>query len=105
MPQNERLFHAIADPTRRGILDLLLEEGPIKAGELAGQFQTMSRPAVSKHLRILKGAGLVSSSSKGRENWYSVEPLPLQEVFNWMLQYQRFWESRLLRLKQVSEES
>ena len=96
-------FSAIADPTRRQILDLLHIAGPMKAGELAKQFPQITRPAVSKHLRILRGASLVRREARGRESWYFVELMPLQEVYAWMQQYEEFWTDRLLALKKAVE--
>ncbi len=105
MSINANPFSAIADPTRRQILDRLSDSGPMQAGLLAKQFSSISRPAVSKHLRVLRSAKLVKQEAKGREIWYSIEPLALQEVYVWMQKYERFWADRLLALKQVSEKS
>lgn len=97
-------FHAIADPTRRKILDALRSNGPMRAGDLASKFPRISRPGVSKHLRILRGARLLRSSRRGRELWYRLDPAPLSQVDKWMQQYSGFWSDRLQRLKEVSEE-
>ena len=97
-------FHAIADPTRRKILDALRANGPMRAGDLASRFPRISRPGVSKHLRILRGARLLRSSRRGRELWYRLDPAPLSQVDKWMQQYSGFWSDRLQRLKEVSEE-
>ena len=87
------VFHAIADPTRRGLLDLIAErEQPVKT--LAKAF-AMSRPAISQHLRILKQAGLVVEHRVGREHLYRLQAIPLHEVSNWVQHYEHFWRERL----------
>ena len=87
------VFHAIADPTRRALLDLVAEsEQPVKM--LAKTFP-MSRPAISQHLRILKQAGLVVERKVGREHLYSLRAEPLHEVSDWVQYYEQFWHNRL----------
>jgi DNA-binding transcriptional ArsR family regulator len=75
-------FRAVADPTRRGIL-LLLAAGPLAVGEIALEFP-VSRPAISKHLRILEQAQLVSEVRQGRRHVYKVSPGPLSAVRSWL---------------------
>ncbi len=96
-------FHAIADPTRRRILDALLA-GPQRAGELAERFPRISRPAVSKHLRVLRSSRLVLAERRGRELWYRVDPVPLSEVEQWLQKYAAFWEDKLQALKKAAED-
>lgn len=103
MPESP--YQAIADPTRREILDVLKEAGPQKAGDLAERFPRISRPAVSKHLRVLRGAQLVAQRKEGREVWYRLEADPLGQVHQWLDQYEGFWRDRLERLKQAVEEN
>jgi DNA-binding transcriptional ArsR family regulator len=95
-------FRAIADPTRRAILDRL-RAGPANAGTLAADFQS-SRPAVSKHLRVLREARLVIDRKVGRERLYAVNPVPLQNVAGWLEGYRAFWQASLIRLKRNLEE-
>ncbi len=95
-------FHAIADPTRRQILDVLMQ-GPQRAGDLAGRFPRISRPAVSKHLRVLRGSRLVQQEQRGREVWYQLSPLPLSQVDAWVERYSQFWEGKLQNLKSSAE--
>jgi DNA-binding transcriptional ArsR family regulator len=93
MPLTADVYQAIADPTRRRILDLLAErERPVT--ELAAPF-AMSRPAVSQHLRVLLQAGLVSERRAGRRRLYRLRPAPLQDVDGWLSTYRKFWRSRL----------
>jgi DNA-binding transcriptional ArsR family regulator len=86
-------FAALADPTRRTIVELLAL-GDRSAGELAAEFET-SRPAVSRHLRILREHGLVSSREHGRRRLYALEPAPLAELDEWLSHYRSFWTNRL----------
>ena len=94
-------FRAIADPTRRAILDRL-RAGPANAGTLAADFQS-SRPAVSKHLKVLREARLVVDTKIGRERVYAVNPVPLQSVAGWLEGYRSFWQASLTRLKRNLE--
>lgn len=96
-------YQAIADPTRRAILDMLKEDGPQKAGDLAQRFPRISRPAVSKHLRVLREAHLVDQRKQGREMWYQLDPDPLAQVYRWLDQYEDFWQDRLAQLKRAVE--
>jgi DNA-binding transcriptional ArsR family regulator len=95
------VFRAIADPTRRAILDRL-RAGPANAGTLAADFRS-SRPAISKHLRVLREARLVVATRLGREQVYTVDPVPLQSVAGWLEGYRAFWQSSLDRLKRHLE--
>jgi len=98
----ERACHAIGDPTRRALLDLL-RDGERPAGELAACFP-ISRPAVSKHLRVLREASLVSERRVGRQRLYKLEPAPLAEVDAWLATYRTFWAARLVELKRLVED-
>ncbi|HKV55895.1 MAG TPA: metalloregulator ArsR/SmtB family transcription factor [Candidatus Binataceae bacterium] len=99
MPQtsaSELVFHAIADPNRRRLLDLLAA-GASPAQELAGRFD-ISFAAVSQHLRVLLEAGLVTRRAAGRQRIYTLAPARLRAVDQWTANYRRFWQSRLTRL-------
>jgi DNA-binding transcriptional ArsR family regulator len=95
------VFHAVADPTRRAILDRL-RAGPANAGALAAEFRS-SRPAISKHLRVLREARLVHDVAKGRERVYEMDPVPLQTLAGWLDGYRSFWQSSLAQLKRNLE--
>ncbi|MHB1392507.1 MAG: ArsR/SmtB family transcription factor [Clostridia bacterium] len=95
------VFQAIADPTRRELLSLLAEK-ELPVMEISGYFP-MSRTAVSKHLHILKEAGLVSERKIGRETRYKLQPEPLQELKRWLSYYERFWDSKLAAIKNFVE--
>ena|SRR5688572_8661767 len=86
-------IEALADPTRRRILELLAE-GERSAGALASEF-TVSRPAVSRHLRVLRETGLVQAREEGTSRVYSLDPAPLQELDDWLARYRGFWAQRL----------
>jgi len=84
---------AIADPTRRELL-ALLAEGEIAAGDMADRFP-VSRPAISRHLRVLREAGLVRSRTEGRRRLYALDPAPLRELDAWLEPYRDLWAQRL----------
>ena len=95
------VFHAVADPTRRAILDRLRGGGAAVA-ELAAGFD-MTRPAVSKHLRVLRDARLVREERAGRQRVYQLTPAPLRDVSQWIESYRNFWPANLLNLKRHLE--
>ncbi|HTJ56977.1 MAG TPA: metalloregulator ArsR/SmtB family transcription factor [Devosiaceae bacterium] len=96
------IFRAIADPTRRAILKRL-RQGPAPVNALAAEF-SQSRPAISKHLRILNEARVVSEQRSGRERIYRIEPDKLREVDDWIGEYRGLWRDNLNRLKAYLEE-
>ncbi len=91
------VFTAISHKARRQMLDLLTE-GERPVSEIAAHF-AMSRPAVSQHLRILLDAGLLAEQRHGRERRYHFVPEQLGPVRDWIGQYERFWDERLMRLQ------
>jgi DNA-binding transcriptional ArsR family regulator len=101
--RHEDGFAALADPTRRRIIALLAErERTVK--ELAAEFP-VSRPAISKHLRVLRRSGLVSESKRGRERVQRFDGAALEPVAQWVTRYERFWQERIAKLKQLVEEN
>jgi DNA-binding transcriptional ArsR family regulator len=91
-------FAALAEPHRQQILDLLVEsERPV--GELV-QALSLSQPSVSKHLRVLREAGLVEARTEAQRRVYRVRPEPLLELDEWLAPYRRMWASRLDALEQ-----
>jgi DNA-binding transcriptional ArsR family regulator len=97
----EAAFHALADPTRRAVLDLL-RQGSQSAGQIASAFP-VSRPAVSKHLRLLRRAHLVQERKEGRHRFYQLNPEPLKAVDSWLEHYRVFWRANLASLKAFVE--
>ncbi len=98
----EATFHALADPTRRAVLDLL-RKGAQPAGRIAEEFP-VSRPAISKHLRQLRRARLVVEHRRGRHRYYHLNAEPLKAVDSWLQEYRRFWQMSLASLKAFVEE-
>lgn len=86
-------FEVLADPTRRRILDLLLERS-LPVGELAGRLG-LTQPGASKHLRVLREAGLVAARQDAQRRWYELRPGPLTEIDAWLQPYRRLWDARL----------
>ncbi len=84
---------ALGDPVRRELV-ALLAHGEVAAGELAGRFP-VSRPAVSRHLRVLRAAGLVTVRVEGRRRLYALDPGPLRELDDWLEPYRDLWAARL----------
>jgi DNA-binding transcriptional ArsR family regulator len=100
--QREAVFRAIADPTRRRILGLLRGRAHT-VNEIAGHFRT-SRPAISKHLRLLRSVGLVESRREGTARICRFNAAPLQVVDTWLQDYQQFWRDSLRNLKRYVED-
>ncbi len=99
--QKYDVFQAIADPTRRKLLELLAgKELPIS---MISSYFTMSRTAVTKHLHVLESAGLVASQKVGREKRYRLEAKPLRTLHTWLGFYEQFWDDKLSNLKDFVE--
>jgi DNA-binding transcriptional ArsR family regulator len=90
---SSNVFQAVADPTRRALLDYL-KDGEQGVSYLCAQF-SVSQPAVSQHLRVLLEAGLVSERRDGRQRLYKLEPVALKEVADWVQEYEQFWQQKL----------
>lgn len=97
----DRLFGALADPTRRAIL-ARLTEGTATVGTLAEPF-AMSRPAISKHLNVLETAGLVERQQDGRMTRCRLDAVALEGAYDWLERYRRYWEASLDRLAEYLE--
>ncbi len=95
------VFRAISDPTRRSIMALLATKDQ-SLNEIASNYD-MTRPAVAKHLRILKEGGLVQVQAKGRERIHSLQPEGLKSVSEWLNFFSQFWDEKLANLKHVVE--
>ena len=98
---SEAAFQALADPTPPTVLDLL-RRGSQPAGQIASAFP-VSRPAISKHLRLLRRAHLVREQREGRHRVYRLNPEPLKAVDSWLEQYRKFWQVNLSSLKTFVE--
>ena len=96
------VFQALADPTRRAILGML-RQGSQPAGSIARDFP-ISRPAISKHLRILREASLVSEIKVGRNRLYELNAGPLRDIDDWLSHYRHMWQHQLRNLKRFVEQ-
>ena len=92
-PDLDAIFGALADPTRRAILARLAGGGDAKVADLVAPFQ-ISQPAISRHLRVLEGAGLISRSRQATARLSHLEAEPLREATEWLADYQAFWDER-----------
>lgn len=102
---SDALFRTVADPTRRHILDLLAERGPLTVGELAAEFPDLVASGISKHLMNLRATSLVSAARRGRQQIYRLEPDALvASLTPWIAKYERYWSAALERLHDVAQE-
>ena len=97
----DKIFHALADPSRRAIFESLTR-GEAAVKDLTARFD-ISQPAVSQHLATLKDAGLVKGRREGRLVFYQVEPRGLKPLIDWIAHYRAFWTERVGRLEQLLE--
>ena len=95
-------FAALADPTRRAILERLAGAESATVGELAEPFE-VSRPAISKHLRVLERAGLVARTAEGRVSRCELNAAPMRDAAEWVERYRKIWESQLDALARYLE--
>jgi DNA-binding transcriptional ArsR family regulator len=100
--QLDRIFQALADPTRRAVLERL-SSGPAPTSELAEPFK-MTLPSFSQHLEVLENCGLVRSRKKGRVRTYQLAPQPLKVAEHWMVRQRTVWERRLDQLDDYLED-
>jgi len=98
------LFRALADPTRRRILDLLAERGPLTVGQLAAEFPDLVTSGISKHLMGLRAAGLVNATRQGRQQLYRLDAEAMAEALApWLAKYEPWWSAALERLRDLAE--
>ena len=97
----DRIFQALADPSRRAILESLMR-GEAGVNDLTARFD-ISQPAVSQHLATLKGAGLVNARREGRRVYYRVRPRGMKPLIDWMAHYRVFWTEHVTRLERLLE--
>lgn len=101
--EQQRLFSALADPTRRNLLLNLAEHSPKTATQLTEEY-TITRQGILKHLNILEDTGLVTVYQKGREKRYVLTPEPLSDLHQWIKELNARWDERLRRLKTILED-
>jgi DNA-binding transcriptional ArsR family regulator len=106
MPRNsDVLFRILADPTRRRILDLLAERGPLTVGQLAAEFPDLVASGISKHLMSLRAARLVHATRRGRQQIYRLEPDAMAAALApWIAKYEQYWSAALERLRDLAQE-
>ena len=101
---NRDAYAAISDPTRREILDLLADHGVLTAGEIASNFGSVSRPGISRHLRVLKECGVVTSHRMGKSNRYVLDARPLAALRDgWLSRFSRMQTASLRALRRRAE--
>ena len=98
----QRIFNALADPTRFAIVERLLSGGALTAGELAEPFD-ISKPAISRHLKILEDAGVIERRSDRQFRVFSARAGSFREIEDWMESYRRFWDGSFDRLERLLE--
>jgi DNA-binding transcriptional ArsR family regulator len=101
-PEPDVVFQALADPTRRAVLRTLSESGPTTLADLSARLP-VSRQAVSKHLTLLREAGLVEATGAVRGRTYALSPAPLASAMGWIADVGAEWDARLARLRRVVE--
>jgi DNA-binding transcriptional ArsR family regulator len=98
------VFAGLADPTRREILDLLRERGPLNAGTIAARFRKATQPGISRHLRVLRECGLVVNEPRGRENFYALDPRPIAQARDgWLASFSESHMESLKALRRIVE--
>lgn len=98
-------YVAIADPTRREILDLLNNRGTTAAGEIAAEFSHVSRPAVSRHLRVLRECELVTASKQGKTQNYSLNLAPMNDIRSWLKGFSGRQVNSLKTLREIVQQN
>ena len=93
-----RIFGALSDETRFAIVERLMAEGELPAGEIGSGFD-ISAPAISRHLNVLNDAGVVQKRTSGQQRLYSVRPQAIEQVCAWAISHREFWEASLTRLE------
>lgn len=96
------VFQAIADPTRRDIMSMVME-APKNLNSIAENFD-MSRPAISQHIKLLEECGIITIEQKGRERFVYVQPRKMKEIDDWLQPFRRLWEERFDRLDNLLEQ-
>ncbi|MCY1139204.1 metalloregulator ArsR/SmtB family transcription factor [Actinoplanes sp. Pm04-4] len=104
--RSDDLFRAMADPTRRRILDLLAEHGTLTVAELVAEFPGLVASGISKHLMALRAAGLVTATREGRHQRYAIDADTMAEAMApWVARYEAYWSDALNRLRDAATDS
>ena len=91
-------FSALADETRLGLVERLMREGELTAGDLVSD-ASISGPAISRHLKVLRAAGIIRQRAEGTKRYYAVQPAALQAISNWTIDHRAFWQAGFDRLE------
>ena len=102
VPDEDRIFKALADPSRRAIFEAL-SRGEAAVKDITARF-SISQPAVSQHLAVLRSAGLVTARREGRRVYYSVDPRGMKPLFDWVEHYRAIWARHVDRLWRITAE-
>lgn len=92
-----RTFAALSDPTRLAMVEKLMERGELPAGDLSAGAE-ISAPAISRHLKVLRNAGLIRQRAEGTHRYYSVRPEAMRAISDWTIDHRAFWQGSLDRL-------
>jgi len=98
-----RTFSALSDPTRLGVVEKLMQRGELPVADLVSD-AGMSAPAVSRHLKVLREAGVVTQRAEGTRRYYSVAPEAMRSIADWTVEHRRFWETSFDRLDTILAE-
>jgi len=98
MSQLREIFSALADETRLGLVERLMREGELPAGDLVSD-ATISGPAISRHLKVLRQVGIIRQRAEGTRRYYAVRPEALLTISNWTIDHRAFWQTGLDRLE------
>ena len=90
-------FSALSDPTRLRMVGRLMAQGELPAGDLVAEF-TISAPAISRHLKVLRESGLIAQRAEGTHRYYSVRPEAMRAISDWTIDHRAFWDASLARL-------
>jgi DNA-binding transcriptional ArsR family regulator len=102
---SDDLFRALADPTRRRVLDLLAEHGTLTVSELAAHFPDLVASGISKHLMALRAVGLVTATRQGRHQLYAIDADAMSRAMApWLARYEAYWTGALARLREAATE-
>lgn len=103
MPTLPQTFAALGDSTRFAIVERLLQQGELSAGDLQVS-ATISPPAISRHLKVLRNAGIIAQRIDKQRRIYSVRPQAVEAINTWTINHRKFWEQSLLRLEKLIEQ-
>jgi DNA-binding transcriptional ArsR family regulator len=96
------IYQALADPTRRQIVEMIAYKGSLSASDIASNFK-ISPPAISQHLKVLREAKVVDMEKRAQQRIYSINPLSIEEISHWIEKLKKRWEAKFTRLESILE--